>query len=72
MAAGGINASLGKDDSPERHAEDTLKSGGNIAGKEAVLGLCSAAPDIVRYLERLGVVFSREENGEVALRAFGG
>jgi succinate dehydrogenase / fumarate reductase flavoprotein subunit len=72
MAAGGINASLGKDDSPERHAEDTLKSGGDIAGKEAVLGLCSAAPEIIRYLERLGVVFSREESGEVALRAFGG
>lgn len=72
MAAGGINAAIGKDDSPERHAEDTLKSGGNIAGKDAVLGLCSAAPEIVRYLERLGVVFSRDENGEVALRAFGG
>ena len=72
MAAGGINASLGREDSPERHAEDTLKSGGDIAGKEAVLGLCSAAPEIVRELERLGVVFSREENGEIALRAFGG
>ena len=72
MAAGGINAALGKDDSPERHADDTLKSGGNIAGREAVLGLCSAAPEIIRYLERIGVVFSREENGEVALRAFGG
>ena len=72
MAAGGINAALGQGDSPERHAEDTLKSGGDIAGKEAVSGLCSAAPEIVRYLERLGVVFSREENGEVSLRAFGG
>ena len=72
MAAGGINAALGKDDTCERHADDTLKSGGNIAGKEAVLGLCSAAPEIIRELERLGVVFSREENGEVALRAFGG
>ena len=72
MAAGGINAALGQDDSPERHAEDTLRSGGDIAGKDAVLGLCSAAPEIIRYLERLGVVFSREENGEVALRAFGG
>ena len=72
MAAGGINASLGKDDSPEQHAEDTLKSGGNIAEKEAVLELCSAAPKIVRWLESLGVVFSRDDNGEVALRAFGG
>ena len=72
MAAGGINAALGKDDSPEQHAADTLKSGGDIAGKDAVLGLCSAAPEIVRWLESLGVMFSRDERGEVALRAFGG
>ena len=72
MAAGGINASLGNDDSPEQHAEDTLKSGGNIAGKLAVLGLCTEGAEIVRWLERLGVVFSRDENGQVALRAFGG
>ena len=72
MAAGGINAALGIDDSPEQHAEDTLKSGGNLAGKEAVLGLCTAAPNIIRQLEKLGVVFSRNKNGEVALRAFGG
>lgn len=72
MAAGGINAALGTNDSPEQHAEDTLKSGGNLAGKEAVLGLCTAAPNIIRQLEKLGVVFSRNKNGEVALRAFGG
>lgn len=72
MAAGGINAAIGIDDSPEQHAEDTLKSGGNIAGKEAVLGLCNAAPDIIRQLEKLGVVLSRNEDGKVALRAFGG
>ena len=72
MAAGGINASLDKDDSPEIHAEDTLKSGGNIAEKEAVLDLCSAAPEILRWLEFLGVVFSRDDSGNIALRAFGG
>ena len=72
MAAGGINAAIGIGDSPEQHAEDTLKSGGNLAGKEAVLGLCTAAPNIIRQLEKLGVVFSRNKNGEVALRAFGG
>ena len=72
MAAGGINAAIGKEDSPEQHAEDTLKSGGSIAGPKAVSGLCSGAEEIVRWLERLGVVFSRDENGDVALRAFGG
>ena len=72
MAAGGINAAMGADDSAGQHAEDTLKSGGSIAGKAAVEDLCSAAPDIIRWLEKLGVVFSRTENGEVAQRAFGG
>ncbi|MEE1199565.1 MAG: FAD-dependent oxidoreductase [Christensenellales bacterium] len=72
MAAGGINAAIGKDDTPERHAEDTIRSGGNIAGRETVKGLCSAAPDILRWLETLGVVFSRNEFGGIALRAFGG
>lgn len=72
MAAGGINASLGNDDSPGQHAADTLKSGGYIAGENAVSGLCSHAPEIVKWLESLGVVFTRNENGSVALRAFGG
>lgn len=72
MAAGGINAALGKDDTPAQHAADTLKSGGDIASEAAVLGLCEAAPEIVRWLASLGVVFSRDENGDVALRAFGG
>lgn len=72
MAAGGINAAIGVDDSVNQHAEDTLKSGGSIAGEKAVAGLCSAAPEIIYQLEKLGVVFSRNEDGEVALRAFGG
>ena len=67
MAAGGINAALGKEDFPSQHAEDTRKSGGDIAGKAAVQGLCSEAAEIVGWLECLGVVFSRNENGEVAL-----
>lgn len=72
MAAGGINAALGQEDSSAQHAEDTLKSGGDIAGKAAVTGLCDAAPRIVKWLEQLGVVFSREKDGKLALRAFGG
>ena len=72
MAAGGINAALGHDDSPAQHAEDTLHSGGDLAGEKAVLDLCTAAPEIVRWLERLGVVFTRDGSGELMLRAFGG
>lgn len=72
MAAGGINAALSAKDSSCQHAEDTLKSGGNIAGAEAVAGLCAEAADIIRWLTRLGVMFSKDDAGEVALRALGG
>lgn len=72
MAAGGINAALSPKDSSRLHAEDTLKSGGNIAGEAAVSNLCAEAPEIIRWLENLGVVFTTEENGEVILRALGG
>ena len=71
-AAGGINTALSQNDSPRQHAEDTLKSGGNIAGEEAVSGLCSGAIEIIQWLEGLGVVFSTDENGEMILRALGG
>lgn len=74
LAAGGINAVLGSgasEDSVGCHISDTLKGGVDIAGKDAVSGLCSGAPGIVRWLEKLGTVFSRED-GDVARRAFGG
>ena len=58
MAAGGINAALGADDSQNKHAKDTWLGGCEIAGMDAVAGLCSAAPEIIRYLEELGVTDS--------------
>lgn len=75
MAAGGINAALdtlGENDSVQSHVEDTLKGGCNIASVSAVRGMCSAAPGIIQNLEKAGVVFTRDEKGNVALRAFGG
>jgi succinate dehydrogenase / fumarate reductase flavoprotein subunit len=59
-------------DSIEQHITDTLKGGCFIAGEKAVTGLCSAAPDIVRWLESLGTVFSRDNNGNISRRSFGG
>lgn len=72
MAEGGINAAVGEGDSPQIHAQDTWQSGGSIAGEQAVHSLCSAAPGIVAWLEDLGVVFTRDREKKVALRAFGG
>ena len=75
MAAGGINAALdhmGEGDSPEKHAEDTMKGGCRLAGERAVRDLCDHAPGIVRWLESLGTVFSLNEEGVIDQRAFGG
>lgn len=75
MAAGGINAVLednNQGDSVESHIEDTLAGGCNIAGKQAVTGLCGSAEEIIRMLENAGMVFSRDKDGRIARRAFGG
>ena len=75
MAAGGINAALdnkGERDSVGKHIEDTLRGGCYIAGADAALDLCSHAPGIIKWLEKLGTVFTLNERGEIDQRAFGG
>lgn len=75
MAAGGINAALdnlGEGDSVEKHIEDTLKGGCYLGGEEAIKGLCESAPEIVKWLESIGTVFSKNKDGKLSQRAFGG
>ena len=61
MAQGGINAALGNagKDSVEAHVQNTLKSAHGIANEEAVRLLCESAPDAVKWLDSIGVCFSR-------------
>ena len=75
MAMGGINASLdtkGENDSIQNHYDDTISGGCEINDPKAVMNLTSDAPDIVRWLSKVGVSFTRDENGEIDLRYFGG
>ncbi len=75
MAAGGINAVLSdcdNGDSVECHIEDTLKGGSYLGGKKSVSGLCSRGEEIIKYLERIGTVFSTDSSGRPIRRAFGG
>ena len=76
-AQGGINAALGnspeaKDDTWEKHAFDTIKGSVYLADQDAVEVLCREAPKIVLELEHWGTVFSRDEEGRIAQRPFGG
>jgi len=73
-AKGGINASLGNsnEDDWKFHAYDTLKGGDYLADVDAVEILCRLANEAIIELEKFGVVFSRDENGKIAQRAYGG
>ena len=71
-AQGGINAALGKEDSVELHMFDTVKGSDYLADQDAVKLMCEKAPETIRWAERMGAVFSRDENGDIAIRPFGG
>lgn len=73
-AKGGINAALGNviDDSWKWHTFDTLKGADGLADEDAVEILCSKASEAIIELEKMGVVFSRDKNGKIAQRAYGG
>jgi len=71
-AQGGIAAALALDDSPERHAADTLAAGRGAARPSAVRALCEESPGRVRELEALGVRFDADRHGALALGLEGG
>src|SRR5436190_23467326 len=62
-AQGGIQAAFGDDDSPARHAEDVWKSSHETAERRLVGVLTGEAPGAIRWLEDLGVEFTRENGG---------
>ncbi len=71
-AQGGINAALADDDDVELHMFDTVKGSDYLADQDAVELMCSKAPETIRWIERMGAVFSRKEDGRIAQRPFGG
>ena len=71
-AQGGINAALGADDSTELHEFDTVKGSDYLADQDCVELMCTKAPETIRWAERMGAVFSRNEEGNIAIRPFGG
>ena len=72
-AKGGINAALSnvQNDNWKWHAYDTLKGADYLADTDAVELLCREAEPAILALERMGVVFSRDQNGKIAQRAYG-
>ncbi|MEF8774060.1 MAG: FAD-binding protein, partial [Halobacteriales archaeon] len=71
-AEGGINAALHEEDSIESHAYDTMKGSDYLGDAPAIEALAEDSPDEVIQLEHWGMPFSREEDGTVSQRPFGG
>ena len=71
-AQGGIAAALADDDSPERHAADTLAAARAAARERAVHALCAESPARVRDLQSLGVHFDADRHGNLVLGLEGG
>jgi aspartate oxidase len=62
-AQGGIQASFGEDDSPDQHARDVWASSHETADMRLVEVLTGDAQSAIRWLEGLGVEFTRENGG---------
>jgi succinate dehydrogenase/fumarate reductase flavoprotein subunit len=71
VAQGGLNAPLGKDDSAEKFAEDTLLAGDGLCDPEVVRSLAAEASQEIIWLERMGVPFNRDKEGRLDRRPFG-
>ena len=71
-AQGGLAAALADDDSPERHAADTLAAGRGLCRTSAVEVLTREAPAAVEQLRDRGVRFDTDPDGELALGLEGG
>ncbi|WP_254830205.1 FAD-binding protein [Haloglomus salinum] len=71
-AEGGINAALRDGDDWHDHAYDTMKGSDYLGDAPAIETLCETSPEEVIQLEHWGMPFSREEDGRVSQRPFGG
>jgi succinate dehydrogenase (ubiquinone) flavoprotein subunit len=73
-AQGGINAALGNRsvDDWRWHMYDTIKGSDWLGDQDAIHYMCREAPKAVYELEHYGLPFSRDENGKIYQRAFGG
>ena len=71
QAQGGIQAAFGKNDSPDKHCEDTLKTGQYASDPKLVRILADSARETIHWLESLGVKFN-EKDGDYVLQTAAG
>jgi fumarate reductase flavoprotein subunit len=71
-AEGGAAGVIKPDDSLDEHAYDTISGGDWLCDQEAVEVFVKEAPMELLQLEHWGCPWSRESDGHIAVRAFGG
>jgi fumarate reductase flavoprotein subunit len=71
-AEGGAAAVLREDDSLDGHAFDTIKGSDYLADQDVVEYFVQQAPQEINQLERWGCPWSREPDGSISVRPFGG
>jgi fumarate reductase flavoprotein subunit len=71
-AEGGAAAVVGPTDSLDEHAHDTVSGGDWLCDQDAVEAFVAEAPGELFRLEQWGCPWSRQPDGQVAVRAFGG
>jgi len=71
-AEGGAAAVIGADDSLDEHAYDTISGGDWLCDQDAVEAFVVEAPQELLRLEHWGCPWSREADGRIAVRSFGG
>src|SRR4051812_42437944 len=74
-AQGGINGAVntkGEGDSPAVHLDDTVYGGDFLANQPPVKQMTDMAPEIIYLFDRMGVPFSRTQEGLIDFRRFGG
>lgn len=71
-AEGGAGAAFGSDDTPDLHAFDTIRGSDYLADQDAVEAFVAEAPGEIVQAEHWGCPWSRDPDGRMAVRAFGG
>jgi fumarate reductase flavoprotein subunit len=71
-AEGGAAGVVARDDSYDEHCYDTISGGDWLGDQDAIEAFVHEAPDELLRMEHWGCPWSREPDGRIAVRPFGG